>query len=100
MISPDRLEKGFALTGVETFVSDLGTRTQEILSELITRKDIGIVIIPEEHLADFDPRTRKKLDELQMPLIVPIPMERRETASPEKYVSQLVRRAIGYEIKI
>lgn len=100
IICPERIAKGFALTGIETFVSELGTKTQEHLTHLLTQKELGAVIIPQEHLADFDPRFLKKLDGLQIPLVVPIPMGGKETLSPEAYVAQTVRRAIGYNIKI
>ena len=100
IICPERIEKGFALTGTETFASDAGARTQEILSELLTQKNWGVIIIPQEHLPDFDPRVLKTLDATQIPLVVPIPMSGKETTSPEAYVSQIVRRALGYQIKI
>lgn len=100
MICPERIVKGFALTGVETFVSDAGSKTEELLLGLITQKERGFIIIPQEHLADFEPRTLKKLDALQIPLVVPIPMGEKDTTSPEAYVAQTVRRAIGYNIKI
>lgn len=100
ILCPERIEKGFSLTGIETFVSEVGTKTEELLSELLTQKNVGVIMIPQEHLADFDPRTLKKLDALQIPLVVPVPMGGRECVSPENYISQIVRRAIGYNIKI
>ena len=100
VICPERMVKGFALTGVETFVSDAGAKTEELLAQLLTETDRGVIIIPQEHLADFEPRTLKKLDALQIPLVVPIPMGEKETTSPEAYVAQMVRRAIGYNIRI
>ena len=100
VICPERIVKGFALTGVETFVSNAGAKTEELLARLLTETDRGVIIIPQEHLSDFEPRTLKKLDALQIPLVVPIPMGEKETTSPEAYVAQTVRRAIGYNIKI
>ena len=100
VICPERIVKGFALTGVETFVSDAGAKTEALLEKLLAQTEYGMMIIPQEHLADFEPRTLKKLDGLQIPLIVPIPMGEKETTSAEAYVAQTVRRAIGYNIKI
>jgi len=100
ILCPERIEKGFALTGVETFVSNVGSTTQEKLSELLGQKEWGVIILPQEHLDDFDPKMLKKLDSVQIPLIVPVPMGSKDASSPEAYVSQIVRRAIGYQIKI
>ncbi|MBI4437036.1 MAG: hypothetical protein HY590_06480 [Candidatus Omnitrophica bacterium] len=100
VICPERIAKGFTLTGIEVLVSDAGSRTQELLTRLMTQREMGVVLLPQEHLADFDPRMLKKLDALQLPLVVPIPMGSEATLSPEEYVKQTVRRALGYEIKI
>ncbi|MFH1858592.1 MAG: V-type ATP synthase subunit F [Candidatus Omnitrophota bacterium] len=100
VICPERLEKGFALAGVQTFASDGAGRTQELLLGLLAQKDIGLVLIPQEHLADFEPEIFKKAELLPLPLVVPVPMSGKPTASPETYVSQIVRRAVGYPIKI
>ena len=95
ILCPERVVKGFALTGIDTFLSEAGSRTQELLETLLEEGGRGVIIIPQEHLADFDPRFLKKVDSLQIPLVVPIPMGGKDTASPEAYVSQIVRRAIG-----
>ena len=100
VICPERIAKGFSLTGVEVLVSDAGSRTQELLNRLIIQKEVGVVLLPQEHLADFDPRMLKTVDALQLPLVVPIPMGSETIFSPEEYVKQTVRRALGYEIKI
>jgi len=100
VICPDRIARGFALTGAEVLVSEAGPRTQTLLEDLITRKETGVILFPQEHLADFDPRTLKKLDALYLPLVVPVPMTSDATTSPEAYVAQMIRRAIGYDIKI
>lgn len=100
VICPERIEKGFSLTGAETFVSDAGSKTETLLGKLLAQTEYGMIIVPQEHLADFEPRMLKKLDALQIPLVVPIPMGEKETTSPEAYVALTVRRAIGYNIKI
>ena len=100
VICPEQIEKGFSLTGAETFVSDAGPKTETLLEKLLAQTEYGMIIVPQEHLADFEPRMLKKLDALQIPLVVPIPMGSEAILSPEEYVKQTVRRALGYEIKI
>jgi len=51
-------------------------------------------------LEQFEERKLKQLEELELPMIVPIPMIQEKGVAPEEYVSQMVRRAIGYQVKI
>ena len=100
VICPEKLAKGFELTGVDVLTSDSKEKTEGLLFEAIEGKKAGLVILPQEHLEQFEERKRKALEELELPLIVPIPMLQEKEVTPEEYVSQMVRRAIGYQVKI
>ena len=100
VICPEKLAKGFELTGVDVFTSDSKERTADLLFQTIEAKKVGLVILPQEHFEGFEERRRKQVEELDVPLIVPVPMIRENEMKAEEYVSQLVRRAIGYQVKI
>ena len=100
IICPEKLSKGFELTGVKVFTSDSSDRTKDLLFETIEGKQTGLIVLPQEHLESFEERTLKALEKLDFPLIVPIPMIKESEGKPEAYVAQMVRRAIGYEIKL
>ena len=100
MICPEKLAKGFELTGVDVLTSDSKEKTEDLLFKTIEAKQAGLVILPQEHLEKFGERTLKSLEKLEMPLIVPVPMTQESGITPEEYVSQMVRRAIGYQVKI
>ena len=100
IICPEKLARGFELTGVEVLTSDSKEKTERLLFETIGGQKAGLVILPQEHLEKFEERALKSLEKLEMPLIVPVPMIQESESTPEEYVSQMVRRAIGYQIKI
>ena len=100
VICPEKLAKGFELTGVDVLTSDSKETTEDLLFQTIEAKKVGLVILPQEHLEGFEERTRKQIEGLDVPLIVPVPMTQESGITPEEYVSQMVRRAIGYQIKI
>ena len=100
VICPEKLARGFELTGVDVFISDSREKTEGLLFQTIGDKKAGLVILPQEHLERFEERTRKQIEGLELPLIVPVPMTQESNVVPEEYISQLVRRAIGYQVKI
>lgn len=100
VICPEKLARGFELTGVDVFTSDSKEETEEFLFQTIEDKKAGLVILPQEHLEAFEERKRKELEKLEIPLIVPVPMIQGSDIQAEEYVSQMVRRAIGYQVKI
>lgn len=100
VICPETLARGFELTGVEVLTTNSKETTEGLLFGTIEGKRAGVVILPQEHLEQFEERKRKTLEELELPFIVPIPMLQEREASVEEYVSLMVRRAIGYQVKI
>ncbi|NIQ37779.1 MAG: hypothetical protein GTN81_04220 [Proteobacteria bacterium] len=93
---------GFRLAGVEVRQATSETAA-EVLRETISAGNVGLVAINEEFLKDFDQRTMKIVTESEMPLIIPFPPivfteERRDVE--ESYAAQLIRKAIGYHIKL
>lgn len=100
VICPQKLARGFELTGVEVLTSDSTEKTQGLLLETIESQRAGLVVLPQEHLERFEERILKTLEALEVPMIVSIPMIQEQQIAPEEYVSQMVRRAIGYQVKI
>lgn len=93
---------GFRLAGVEVRPATSETAA-EVLRETITAGNVGLVAINEEFLKGFDQRTMRIVTESEMPLIIPFPPvvfteERRDVE--ESYAAQLIRKAIGYHIKL
>ncbi|NIS61334.1 MAG: hypothetical protein GTO13_11750 [Proteobacteria bacterium] len=93
---------GFRLTGVEVREATSETAA-EVLRETIKRGDIGLIAINENFIKSFDPKMMRIVTESEMPLIIPFPPvvyteEKRDVE--ESYAAQLIRKAIGYHIKL
>lgn len=93
---------GFRLTGVEVREATAETAA-EVLRETIGKGNVGLVAINEKFIKGFDHRMMRIVTESEMPLIIPFPPvvyteEKRDVE--ESYAAQLIRKAIGYHIKL
>lgn len=102
IITDERSLIGFRLTGVEVKDATRDTAA-EILKETIKRGDVGLIAINEDFIKSFDHKVMRIVTESEMPLIIPFPPvvyteEKRDVE--ESYAAQLIRKAIGYHIKL
>jgi vacuolar-type H+-ATPase subunit F/Vma7 len=93
---------GFRLAGI-------GARTAETPEELLAqaeavRSDPGVrlVLLDESLFGQIPEKQKRRLEDCRSPLFVPIPVFRpsKGAVKPEEYVARLMRRAIGYQIRI
>ena len=97
---PD-LANGFRLAGLDTHAVRSQEDTYQTLRRAVDGRTHELIILPQEHFAQFDERQRKELDHLVDQVVVPVPMSNfSEQPSPRNFVSELVRRAIGFQIKV
>jgi V/A-type H+-transporting ATPase subunit F len=93
---------GFRLAGVETLVAETPESAERLLQEAVNANDSGIILINQNFLNRFSDSFQRKLEKLGLPLIIPVPISntwwREEPA--EDYIFNLIRRAIGYQLKI
>jgi V/A-type H+/Na+-transporting ATPase subunit F len=95
---------GFRLAGVETMEGkegDTAGNKAKILS-LVNDDDVGIVGVSEEYFSELDEATRAKIERLERPIIVTVPVTKHLEASEARhaYLAKMIRRAIGFDIKI
>lgn len=93
---------GFNLTPVVTYVCNEPQEAVLKLKELLNDDTIGIIIINEEYFQHIDERTRKKIDRIYRPIVVPVPAKK-TISSPEArrdYLASLIRLAVGFDIKL
>lgn len=99
LASPD-LANGFRLAGVEVRETRSAEESEKILRSAAAAA-FELVVVPQDHYLAFPDRFVQDLEENEKPLLVPAPMQAgREPVGAEKYVQDLVRRAIGYQIKV
>lgn len=98
----EEMALGFKLAGVEVRKADTLEEMKRGVQAAMTDREVRIVILDEALFRQLPERLEKKLEESTAPIFVPIPTIKlwRGAARPEEYVARLIRRAIGYQIKI
>ena len=93
---------GFSAAGVETREVEDGEDPNEILSEIFSDERYGIVVADESVLERAPGSLRARVEKRGYPIVVPlnIPDRWEEEPEGESPVVKLIRRAIGYQIKI
>ncbi len=93
---------GFRLAGVE--VSEVTTKEEAVeqLLALLRAKEAGIVIYNEDYQTVLPEKSRVALEDSMSPVFFAIPVSQTHRAGEprEHYLARLVRRAIGYQLKI
>ena len=93
---------GFRLAGVE--VSEVSTKEEAAarLLTLLRAKEAGIVIYNEEYQAAISEKSQVALEDSVSPVFFAIPVSQAHRAGEprEQYLARLLRRAIGYQLKI
>lgn len=93
---------GFRLAGVDvTEVGDREAGADQLLT-LLRSKESGIVIYNEEFQSALPGKSRVALEESMAPVFfaIPVAQAQRTGEQPEQYLARLLRRAIGYQVKI
>lgn len=93
---------GYRLAGVEVHESD-PENAQDALEELITSGDYGLVVVDEGLIADPVASTERVMRERDLPVLLPVPSLGAafgEDTDATAYMKELVRSAIGFDIKL
>jgi vacuolar-type H+-ATPase subunit F/Vma7 len=92
---------GFTLAGLPTLVVPEAADPGAAVVALLGRADVGVVLV-EEAIYDAVPADlRRRLDRSPRPVVVPFPGPAWAGArTAEERIVELLRRAIGYRIKL
>ncbi len=74
----------------------------ERVAALLEDPEMGILLVEQPLFEDLPPLLRRDLENRALPIVVPVP---RATwgapgAGPEAYILELLRRAIGYRVRL
>jgi vacuolar-type H+-ATPase subunit F/Vma7 len=95
------LVEGFALAGVSSLSASDGEEAAARIARLLRQSEVGVLLVEEGLYAALPDDTRRTLDQEPLPIVVPFPgptWAEREPA--EAYVVELLRRAIGYRVRL
>ncbi|MBI4378533.1 MAG: V-type ATP synthase subunit F [Nitrospinae bacterium] len=93
---------GYKLAGLDVVEVKEGDDFSGILTSVLKMDDIGILAVEDTILDKIPGHIMKRLGKMTLPLIVPIstPSEWKGGKRGESYIERLIRRAVGYQIKI
>ncbi len=93
---------GYRLAGVDTIAVTEGDNFTEIIDKSIKTAGLGILCVEDVIINRLPEPFMRRIGKLAMPLIVPItiPAEWKGRREGESYIARLIRRAIGYQMKI
>lgn len=103
-IANSEIVKGLKFSGIKVLGVDTPELAKKSVLDTLESKDYGIVIIDESFEQTFDDYTKRLIEESSTPLFVPLPLQliwqEVEAPADNTYVVEMIRRAIGYQIKI
>jgi len=98
-ITPGDAEFGFSLTGTEQRIADeAGLMT--ILKDTAVDPDTGLIIIDERLMNSDNEEMMKDMERSWHGILLVLPSPEWAGAEIEDYASRLIRRAIGYHVRL
>jgi vacuolar-type H+-ATPase subunit F/Vma7 len=92
---------GFALAGLVAETAEDDTTVDATLRSLLQRRELGVVLLEEPLYTALAPDVRAQVDKVAQPVVVPFPGPAwRAAPSAEEQVVELLRRAIGYRVRL
>jgi len=93
---------GFRLAGSEAFAAADGREAEEIIAGIVQKKECGLLLVREDLLAGVGATLLRRIERSGFPIIVPLPLQGSwfEEERGLEYVLRLIRRSIGYQMRI
>ena len=93
---------GYRLAGLS--VDEIGDRATagDRLAAAAADTEVGIILAEQQLLDAVPPAVRRAVDRRPLPIIVPVPAPNwtRAAIDAESYIVELLRRAIGYRVRL
>ncbi len=97
MVGPQALARGFGLLGVETSVANSPKEAYDLVTQICTRKDVGVVLITQELFHPYYEKYFQMKISMERPILLEIPsVEEVEIGSQD--ISHFVKRATGVTV--
>jgi V/A-type H+-transporting ATPase subunit F len=99
VVTPEDARDGFALAGVRQ-VTAVPSLVPELLRSISNEAETGVVIV-DERLVDAEVQAALRRLEARWPgLSIVLPAPGKGLRAEEDYVLRLIRRAIGYQVRL
>ena len=93
---------GFRLAGLRPDTATDAAEGARRLTAMLQEPDVGVVLAQADFLAALPESERRALARRPLPMVVPFPTPTwaPEEAAPEAFIAELLRRAIGYRVRL
>jgi vacuolar-type H+-ATPase subunit F/Vma7 len=104
-VTPPDAEYGFSLTGISQAVA-INSEIEDMLKKTMEETESGLVVIDERLLSpgrDAKGLNEERLRELEnhwQGILLVLPSPEKPPAETEDYAARLIRRAIGYHVRL
>lgn len=101
VVSDATVALGFRLAGVRPQVVGSKEAAASLLSSMVDDPKWGVILVQEDMMPDVPPSGRRRSRE-GLPVLVPFPAPslERPPGEAEAYVAELLRRAVGYRVRL
>ena len=98
-ITPPDAKYGFALTGITQHAVEAG-ETGEKLRDVMADPDAGLVIIDERLMREVPEDRLREMEHGWTGIFLVLPSPEKAAPEAEDYAARLIRRAIGYHVRL
>lgn len=98
-LTPEDAEYGFRLTGVEQFVIKKGD-LEETLKTVMANGESRIVIVDDRLVGGMSEAKLREMENRWYGMLLVLPAPEKPGVEVEDYAMRLIRRAIGYHVKV
>ncbi len=98
-ITPPDVEYGFKLSGVTHLIAE-AEEAKNTLKEAMDEPDFGLLIIDERLIAAITEERLRDLEQAWNGILLVLPSPQKPPAEVEDYAARLIRRAIGYHVRL
>jgi vacuolar-type H+-ATPase subunit F/Vma7 len=96
--SPDA-EYGFSLTGINQYTGE-AHEAEDMIKKAIADPETGLVVIDERLVKGVGEERVREIERGWDGILLVLPSPQRAPAEVEDYVARLIRRAIGYHVRL
>ncbi len=99
VITPPDAEYGFGLAGISRYSVEPG-EAEEVLGKIMAEPDTGLIIIDERILRGMSEEKIGEMEKRWEGILLVLPSPIKPSADIEDYAERLIRRAIGYHVRL
>lgn len=99
VITPPDAEPGFRLAGISHYIAGK-ENAENTVRRIIREPDTGLLIIDEQLIKDIAEESLQEIERSWNGILVVLPSPERPEEGFEDYAARLIRRAIGYHVRL